>query len=268
MNGTPGNNGFDWANSPSQAPDGQDQSRFMPQGPKANPGYPTGGYASPRPQNAQGPWMVNNPYPPPAWGTPAYHPDSWHKPKRSRAKIVAALASVTGVLLLGVGAWLFGDASKVSFEAISEKCENEYSAEVLYTISGAKQSMEELGVEGDEETWESVPRVITVNSDSSSIVVDDRGFYSVDKADYLSGSTGSTRERLEEFADQMNSARDLAILSAVDCIHAELDIPESAHTRMLSTRAMDGIQEVTHSGIRVTWNYHPSSGLDVIYEKE
>lgn len=267
MNEKPGSNGFNSAGSPSEIPDGQtDQPQPVPQASEPDPEYPVGGYVLPQQHGPQGPWAPNSSYTQTWTGPP--HPGPSQQPKKNkRIKLIAGLAVALVILLLGVGTWLIVSASRTDFEAIGNKCENEYSLGVLLTVSGFKEvaiNWDEAG----EETWDVIPSFVTVNRDASSITVHDRNSMSIDKIDYLSGLTGSARDRAEESVDLWNAARDLSIISAVNCIHDELSIPDSVNTRMLSTRGMDGVQEVTHNGFRATWSYHPSSGLNAIYEKE
>ncbi|WP_459717640.1 hypothetical protein [Actinophytocola sp. KF-1] len=52
--------------------------------------------------------------------------------------------------------------------------------------------------------------------------------------------------------------------SEVSCLLAYLDTPDSVTTRMDSTRALDGMQDASWSGLNATWTYHPDDGLDII----
>lgn len=224
------------------------------------------GYAPTQYRQTQGSWPDNGPYPQ-TWAAPP-NPGPRQKPKKTkRIKVIAGAAISFVVLLMGMGAWIIVDASRMSFEAIGQKCDNEYSLGLLMTLTGFKEAADNTDAQY-QEVWDSVPSFVTVNRDGSSIIVDDRDFYSVDKIDFLSGTRGAARDEMEELLDLWNGARDLSIMSAVDCIHEELDMPESVNTRMLSTRGMDGVQEVAHDGARVTWSYHPSRGLNAIYEME
>ncbi|GHD05326.1 hypothetical protein [Zhihengliuella salsuginis] len=50
------------------------------------------------------------------------------------------------------------------------------------------------------------------------------------------------------------------------CVLEGLQIPESAFSRMSSTRALDGTQSMSWDGYQASWTYHPDNGLDVIVE--
>ncbi len=47
-----------------------------------------------------------------------------------------------------------------------------------------------------------------------------------------------------------------------------LGIPESVDEKMNQTTALDGRQTETYSGVKVSWKFHPDSGLEVMYEAE
>jgi hypothetical protein len=52
------------------------------------------------------------------------------------------------------------------------------------------------------------------------------------------------------------------------CVLRELEIPDAVVSRMSQTRALDGTQEATWSGIRASWTYHPNSGLNIVLEEQ
>ncbi|MFI7674354.1 hypothetical protein [Actinophytocola sp. NPDC049390] len=52
--------------------------------------------------------------------------------------------------------------------------------------------------------------------------------------------------------------------SEVSCLLDYLETPDSVMTQMNSTRALDGMQDATWSGLNATWTYHPDDGLDII----
>lgn len=211
------------------------------------------GYAPREYRHPQGSWPENGHYPQ-TWAAPPY-PGPWQQPKKSkRTKILAGFAISTVVLLMGVGAWFLVVVSKPDFEAIGAKCDNDLTVDMLLTLTGAKQSLDDRGVEMGDDYWAMVPGVVTVNQVLSSIGIDQGEVGSVDKIEYISGLSGRERDEMESFVDRMNGVRDLAIMRAIDCVHDELEIPESVNTRMLSTRALDGLQEATHNSIRVAWN--------------
>ena len=62
---------------------------------------------------------------------------------------------------------------------------------------------------------------------------------------------------------------DYSSSSAFDLIKAvnkELNFGESLTTKMLKTRALDGTLTDENENIKVSWTYHPDSGLEVTYE--
>lgn len=54
-------------------------------------------------------------------------------------------------------------------------------------------------------------------------------------------------------------------LAAIRNVNSKLRIPSYVYEEMLSTRAVDGRQSYVGSRVSVSWRYHPSSGLEVIY---
>lgn len=52
----------------------------------------------------------------------------------------------------------------------------------------------------------------------------------------------------------------------VGCFLYALDLPDSIAAQMDSTRALDGRQTAEFDGIKVSWTYHPDSGIDLIFE--
>lgn len=51
-------------------------------------------------------------------------------------------------------------------------------------------------------------------------------------------------------------------------VNAALGFPESLYEKMTTTRALDGKQTDESGNFKVTWSYHPNSGLNVLYEKK
>ncbi|WP_182354676.1 hypothetical protein [Flaviflexus huanghaiensis] len=216
---------------------------------------------------------MNPPYPGqwqprgyPSYGYPAGESGYMQRAPRKRihwpfvvAASILALASIAG------GAWIL--LQPKSYEAIAKQCENTSSLNFLALFTGFSEIIEEHGDPADE-FWDEVPTFIRVSGDSSSLNVYDRSRMSLDALELLDGAAGSSRDDAQEFIDQWNGMRDLAIMGAVGCIHDELNIPDSVERRMLSTRALDGTQELVHSGTRIMWSYHPSQGMDVLYERE
>lgn len=58
------------------------------------------------------------------------------------------------------------------------------------------------------------------------------------------------------------------VSTAVRCMNNELGFGDSLYEKMSMTRAIDGMQTDENDKIKVSWNYHPDSGLSVIYEKK
>lgn len=55
-------------------------------------------------------------------------------------------------------------------------------------------------------------------------------------------------------------------IAAIQKINLHLGLPSSLLEKMSNTRALDGTQSQNCGTYTVTWNYHPDSGLKVIYE--
>lgn len=58
------------------------------------------------------------------------------------------------------------------------------------------------------------------------------------------------------------------VFTAVRYMNIELGFGEALNNKMSMTRAIDGMQSDENDKIKVSWNYHPDSGLSVIYEKK
>ncbi|WP_125615954.1 hypothetical protein [Specibacter cremeus] len=54
--------------------------------------------------------------------------------------------------------------------------------------------------------------------------------------------------------------------SALACVLRELGTPQGVIARMDSTRALDGTQTGTWSGLSASWTYHPDNGFNVVIE--
>lgn len=67
----------------------------------------------------------------------------------------------------------------------------------------------------------------------------------------------------ESFYSKSNDA-----IAAVKRINTYLGIPGSVWEKMTSTNSLDGRQSESHNGFTVSWKYHPSNGLEVIYETD
>lgn len=60
---------------------------------------------------------------------------------------------------------------------------------------------------------------------------------------------------------------DGADVSDVACVLRKLHVPDSVTTRIDTTRALDGHQTATWSGLSASWGYHPDDGLDIVVEE-
>ena len=63
-----------------------------------------------------------------------------------------------------------------------------------------------------------------------------------------------------DFSTQFLAMEDL------ERVNEELGFSDALIARMTSTRALDGRQEEVGDTIRVSWSFHPNSGLVVMYE--
>jgi hypothetical protein len=52
-------------------------------------------------------------------------------------------------------------------------------------------------------------------------------------------------------------------ITDVDCVLAELEVPDHVLNQINSTRALDGRLSAEWEGMSATWSYHPRSGLDL-----
>ncbi|MCO4273035.1 hypothetical protein NG701_01065 [Pseudarthrobacter sp. HLT3-5] len=52
-------------------------------------------------------------------------------------------------------------------------------------------------------------------------------------------------------------------MTQIDCVLEAINMPDSIYDQMGTTRALDGTQRDSWDGFSVSWNYHPSSGLNV-----
>jgi hypothetical protein len=55
-----------------------------------------------------------------------------------------------------------------------------------------------------------------------------------------------------------------ATMGEVQCVLGELGAPQSVLAQMGATRALDGMQTATWTGVTASWTYHPDAGLDLI----
>lgn len=58
-------------------------------------------------------------------------------------------------------------------------------------------------------------------------------------------------------------------LAAIAYANAQLNLPDYLFNDMLETRALDGVQSETFEdiGVKISWRYHPTNGLEVTYKK-
>lgn len=52
------------------------------------------------------------------------------------------------------------------------------------------------------------------------------------------------------------------------CIFDELEMPQSVRAKILHTRALDGTLSDEWDRIKITWNFQPNEGLDIVFEEE
>ena len=50
----------------------------------------------------------------------------------------------------------------------------------------------------------------------------------------------------------------------LECMISALDIPDAIESRILATRALDGVQDATYDEVSLSWSYHPDSGMTLI----
>ncbi len=50
----------------------------------------------------------------------------------------------------------------------------------------------------------------------------------------------------------------------LECMISALDIPDAVESRILATRALDGVQDATYDEVSLSWSYHPDSGMTLI----
>lgn len=61
---------------------------------------------------------------------------------------------------------------------------------------------------------------------------------------------------------------DLEAWEAIQEVNSKLGFTDALSEKMGETRAMDGRQTDENSKCKVSWSYHPDSGLEVLYEKK
>lgn len=50
----------------------------------------------------------------------------------------------------------------------------------------------------------------------------------------------------------------------LECMISALDIPDAIESRILATRALDGVQSGTYDDVSLSWSYHPDDGMTLI----
>lgn len=55
---------------------------------------------------------------------------------------------------------------------------------------------------------------------------------------------------------------------AIKDVNRDLDLPDSLLESMEKTRALDGEKSETYGKVKVSWIYHPDTGLEVTYSKK
>lgn len=180
----------------------------------------------------------------------------------------AILAGVIALLLIVVasGTWLIVNSQR-SFQSVAAACANKLTEMPLLEASGIEKyygrALDEAGFKkliGDD-----APQFIHVNEDGSGMSVsrEPSGFEDFAES---KGMNFDERADYRKIDETIGGVRDLMVLGSVGCIHQKLGIPEAVVNRMQSTRAMDGQQSGSYSGIKVSWSYHPSTGMQVFYE--
>ncbi|MCS6547654.1 hypothetical protein NYS50_07190 [Curtobacterium flaccumfaciens pv. flaccumfaciens] len=54
--------------------------------------------------------------------------------------------------------------------------------------------------------------------------------------------------------------------SDVECVLKRTKATEATLNRMLSTRALDGMQDASWKGVEASWTYHPDNGFNISLE--
>ena len=57
-------------------------------------------------------------------------------------------------------------------------------------------------------------------------------------------------------------------LNGIKFMNTKLGFSDAVYRKMLQTSALMGRQSEENSKYRVSWTYHPDSGLEVMYEKK
>ena len=70
--------------------------------------------------------------------------------------------------------------------------------------------------------------------------------------------------QMEFMADELEDGA----LEAIKYANEALGFNGSVYSRMLNTTALMGRQSEENSKYRISWTYHPNSGLEVTYEKK
>ncbi|ROS34534.1 hypothetical protein EDF53_3095 [Curtobacterium sp. PhB78] len=68
--------------------------------------------------------------------------------------------------------------------------------------------------------------------------------------------------------DDVDVESDEANILNVMCVLKRVKASAALQDRMLSTRALDGMQEATFRGIHASWTYHPDNGFNLSLEDE
>lgn len=184
---------------------------------------------------------------------------------RRKAILAGALALL--LIVVASGTWLILNSQR-GFQSVAAACANMMTEMPLLEASGIEkyygQALDEAGFKkliGDD-----APQFIQVNKDGSGMSVsrEPSGFEDFAQS---KGMNFDERADYRKIDDTIGGVRDLMVLGSVGCIHQKLGIPDAVANRMQSTRAMDGQQSGSYSGIKVSWSYHPSTGMQVFYER-
>ncbi|MBQ4528357.1 MAG: zinc ribbon domain-containing protein [Clostridia bacterium] len=114
---------------------------------------------------------------------------------------------------------------------------------IIVALSGSSGSREKRFSFSDEFSYLSGESYCDIASDGSYMSIDTNPY---DQEDYY----------------------DSEAVSAVPEINEKLGFSESVYQKMLQTRSLDGRVSDENENFRVSWTYHPDSGLEVMYEKK
>lgn len=106
----------------------------------------------------------------------------------------------------------------------------------------------------------------TCKSNYGSYGVDGESRWNEDIIDKFTISSDGQSMSIESM-NSWESSKSM-VFTAVQCMNQELGFGTSLTSKMSMTRAIDGMQTDENDKVKVSWTYHPDSGLRVIYEKK